>query len=96
MKALPHRTPTTRPERSQALIDARVREVFRRLPLLLGFSLDHDLWIADVEAHTWPCCDWSDAVYGEMDAAIAELVAEMEDDGADELLRGRTFARTLQ
>jgi hypothetical protein len=31
-----------------------------------------------------------------MDAAIAELVAEMEDDGADELLRGRTFARTLQ
>jgi hypothetical protein len=35
-------------------------------------------------------------VYGEIGAAIGELIAEVEDEGANELLRRRTFARTLQ
>ena len=96
MKALSHRTLTARSARSQALIEARVREVFKRVPLLLGFSLDSELWISDVEVGTWPGCEWSERVCGEIGAAIDELVARIEDEGASELLRGRTFARALQ
>ena len=96
MKALSHRT-TTRPAGpAQALLDVRVREVFERLPLLLGFSLDAELYLCDLEVRTWPGGDCSDAVYGEIGAAIAELLAEAEDQGAEALLRGRTFARTIQ
>lgn len=85
MKALP-----------QMLVEDRVREVFQRLPLLDGFSLDDDLCLCDLEVRSWPDCDWGDAVYGEIGAAITKLVAEADDEGANELLRGRTFARTLQ
>jgi hypothetical protein len=85
MKALP-----------QMLVEARVREVFQRLPLLDGFSLDDDLWLCDLEVRAWPGCEWGDPVYREIGAAIAELIAEVEDEGANELLRGRSFARTLQ
>lgn len=95
MKALSHRTPTARSARSQALIEARVREVFKRVPLLLGFSLDSELRISEAEVGTWPGCEWSDRVCGEIGAAIDELVARIEDEGASELLRGRTFARAL-
>lgn len=95
MKTLSQRTPAAARQRSEALLEARVCEVFQRLPLLLGFSLDDDLWLADLELHTWPGCDWGDAVYGEVNAALAQLLADAEDQGARELLRGRTFARSL-
>ena len=77
------------------MVDERVREVFRRLPLLLGFSLEQDLSIADIEMQVCPGCDWGDDVYGEVDAELSALLAELEQDDAAELLRGRTFARTL-
>jgi hypothetical protein len=35
-------------------------------------------------------------VYGEIGAAITELIVELEASGANDLLRGRTFARSLQ
>jgi hypothetical protein len=95
MKALSHRTPPALPARSQRLLDARVREVFRRLPLLIGFSLDSDLCISDVELRAWPGVEWGDPVYGEIGAVLAELIAATEGDDAEELLRGRTFARAL-
>lgn len=95
MKPL-HDHPASDPsERSRRLVDDRVRELFRRLPLLLGFSLDPDLSLADVEVPMWPGCYWGADVYAELDDRIAELVAEIEDNGAAELLRGRTFARSL-
>ena len=80
----------------QTLVEARVREVFQRVPLLDGFSLDDELWLCDLEVRSWPGCDWGDDVYGEISAAINELVTEVEYAGANELLRGRTFARMLQ
>jgi hypothetical protein len=95
MKALSHRTPPVRLARSQRLLDARVLEVFRRLPLLIGFSLDSDLCISDVELRAWPGVEWGDPVYGEIGAVLAELIAATEEEGAEELLRGRTFARAL-
>jgi hypothetical protein len=94
MKALSDRTPPA-PPRSQTVVDARVREVFRRLPLLVGFSLDTDLCICDVELRAWPGFEWGDRVYGEIGAVLGELIDETENEGAEELLRGRTLARTL-
>ena len=77
-------------------VEARVREVFQRQPFLDAFSLDDELWLCDLEVRSWPGCDWGDAVYGEISAAINELVTEVEHAGANELLRGRTFVRMLQ
>jgi hypothetical protein len=96
VKALSHRSQTIQQhERSQAVIDERVRQMFRRLPLLVGFSLEQDLSIADVEVQTCPGCEWGDDVYREVDAEISALLDEIEHDDATELLRGRTFARVL-
>jgi hypothetical protein len=62
---------------------------------LLGFSLDPDLSLANVEVPMGPGCNWGADVYAELDDGIAGLVAEVEDYGAAALLRGRTFARSL-
>ena len=80
---------------SQGLIDARVRQAFKRLPHLLAFSFDADLGIADVEVSPCAGCEWGDELYEAVDAEIAALVSDLEDDEASDLLRGRTFARTL-
>ena len=80
---------------SQGLIDARVRQAFTRLPYLLGFSFDADLGIADVEVSPCAGCEWGDELYEAVDAEIAALVSDLENDEASDLLRGRTFARTL-
>jgi hypothetical protein len=77
------------------MIDERVRQVFRRLPLLIGFSLEQDLSIADIEMVVCPGCEWDEDVYREVDAEISALLDELEHDKASELMRGRTFARTL-
>ena len=93
MNALPHRSSGDNLE--ETLVDARVRELFARLPFLLGFSLDQGLWVVDVVVGTWPDGQWKDRVQGEVGAALATLLAEAESDGVEERLRGRTFARTL-
>jgi hypothetical protein len=80
---------------SPGLIDKRVRQVFRRLPTLLAFSFDADLGIADVEVSPCAGCEWGDELYEAVDAELAALVSDLEADAASDLLRGRTFARTL-
>ena len=96
MKPLPSRAPKRRLEPSPGLIESRVRQAFARLPLLLAVTFDQDLSLADVEVQPCPGCDWSDEVYSDVDAEISALIAELKREGASELLRGRTFARTLQ
>src|SRR5438309_12015152 len=96
MKPLPSPAQHRPLESSQSLIERRVREAFARLPLLLGVTFDQDLSLADVEIQPCPGCDWSDDVYGEVDAEISELIAELKHACASQLLRRRTFARTLQ
>ena len=76
-------------------IDIRIHELFERLPLLMAFSLDQDLAGAEVELLGWPGLQWGDQVYREINEEIWALVADAEDEGANELLRGRTFARTV-
>ena len=81
---------------SPTLIEQRVREAFARLPLLLGVTFHDDLSLADVAMQPCPGSDWSEQVYGDIDEEISALVAEVERAGGGELLRGRTFVRTLQ
>ena len=84
-----------KPLPSPGLIEQRVRQAFERLPLLLAITFDKDLSLADVEVRPCPGCDWADEVYIDVDAEISALVDELKRAGASELLRGRTFARTL-
>lgn len=63
------------------------------VPGLLGFSVEQDLSIGGIEVQA----PWGDELYDEMrdevSAVLTGLVSERDD--AAELLRGRTFARTL-
>jgi hypothetical protein len=74
-------------------LEDQVQELFASQPLLLGFSLDADLALADVEVETWPAVYWRDDVYAEVDDAIAVLVEDAAVRGEAELLRNHTFAR---
>lgn len=85
-----------KPLPASRLMEARVRETFERLPLLEGFTFDQQLELADLELRTCPGCHWSEAVYGDIGDEIASLVSDFQYAEAAELLRGRTFARTLQ
>jgi hypothetical protein len=76
-------------------VDARVREIFQELPFLIGFSLDRELCICDIEIATWPGCRWSDHDYGEIGGMLADVILGIVEEGAGEALRERTFARAL-
>ena len=76
-------------------VAAAVNQLFRRLPSLMGFSvqqvLEHELVLADVETNLWPAR--SQEVFGEITVALLDLLDE--EPAARELLIGRTFARAL-
>ena len=93
----PSRQPSQR-ERTEALIAARTSELFERLWPLLGFYFDEDLTAVEVELQRWPGHAWSREVYDEVEALITDLAAELTADHPEslDLLRGRTFARSLQ
>ena len=76
-------------------VDARVREVFQQLPFLIGFSLDRELCLCDIEVDTLPGCPWSDRTYGEIGGKLADVIGCIIEDGAADELRERTFARSL-
>jgi hypothetical protein len=105
MNALQHSSEFVRLESDLA---ARLESLFRRCPALHGFSvqpgstlsraravagLQDDLYLADVVSH-WPLSgEQADTLVDEISLALLELVEERPE--AAELLRGRTFARTL-
>lgn len=76
-----------------ALHDRVIQELFQRCPALCGFSLDGELYLAEVACH--PPLDGERAamVADEIAHALSELVDEEPE--AAELIRGRTFARAL-
>jgi hypothetical protein len=76
--------------------DERVRETFRRQPLLEAFSFDETLELADIEVRRWPGVHWGVDVYQEIGEEISALLSDLQQAEVAELLRGRTFARTLQ
>lgn len=76
-------------------IDSRVREVFQHLPFLIGFSIDRELSVCDIEVDMWAGCPWRDGLYGEIGGMLADVIGDIIDDGGADELRSRTFARSL-
>ena len=75
-------------------IDTTVGDIFATCPELSGFSVGQiggELCLSDVE--TDPRLVKSEELLGNIAAALLELIDE--NPAAAELLRGRTFARTL-
>ena len=85
-----------------------VNSLFHRWPDLVGFSvqdagtlpedrewiqLEGGLALADIDMHEWVGDEDKLEIVVELAAALLELIEERPD--APELLRGRTFARTL-
>jgi hypothetical protein len=94
MKPSEDRLPETGSQRTAALLEARIGGLFQRLPMLSGFAVQHDLYISDVAIDTWPGLTAGADLYEEIADTIAALLDERPD--TKELLRARTFARTLQ
>ena len=93
MKASETRLQEQRRSHTEAIVEEHVDSLFRRLPMLSGFSLRHDLELADVAVQTWPGYSAGPELYQELVDMLAELAEKRPE--AVELLRGRTFARSL-
>jgi len=89
-------------------LEATVRALFRRWPALCGFSvqeartlsaereagpLEGELCLADLSLAPWAGPGECARLSGEIGVALLDLLDECPE--ARELLRGRTFARTL-
>src|SRR4051812_12505286 len=97
MKALSPRMQAVQRERSEELIEERVLQLFKRIPLLLGFSVEEDLSIAGVEVQTWPGLEWGEDFYDELHEQISGALVDLVNERADAagLLGGRTLARNF-
>ena len=78
---------------TEAQLEALVQAIFRRWPGLVGFSVEDagELVLSEMETQPWSVQPYE--LLGEVSVALLDFVDE--DPGALELLRGRTFARTL-
>lgn len=93
MKASETRLQDESRSRAEAVVEEHVHALFRRLPMLSGFSLRDDLEFADVAIHAWPGYNAGADFYQELVEALSDLAEERPD--AVELMRGRTFARAI-
>ena len=81
--------------RRAAQFEARVAELFERLPMLCGFYVTPELEVTELSVHTWPGWVPGRQLHDEIRDALEDLVFDDTEHTAD-LLRGRTFARALQ
>jgi hypothetical protein len=94
MKPSEDHHPETGRQLAAALLQARIGGLFQRFPMLCGFSVQNDLYVSDVAINTWPGYTAGADLYEEIADTIAVLVDERPE--TKDLLRARTFARTLQ
>ena len=83
----------THRQHTEALVARYLRLLFNRLPTLAGFRLRTDLIVADVSFKSSPDCTASRSLYPRVMQSVVEL-AETHPE-ALQLMRGRTFARSL-
>ena len=93
MKPSQNRPQENRLQRAEALVEQHVLALFRRMPMLCGFALRHDLEVTDIGVYTWPGYTAGDDFYQDLMSSLAELAEERPE--AIELMRGRTFARAF-
>jgi hypothetical protein len=80
-------------QQAEALVSRHMRELFKRLPMIAGFFLGPDFKVSDLVL-SWPCDTGGWDPCGMVMQALVEL-AEMHPE-AVQVMRGRTFARTVQ
>ena len=78
---------------AEVALEQHVAELFRRIPMLAGFTVRDDFEFDDVSVHTWPGYTAGEELYEDLLNALAELADERPD--AAKLLRGRTFGRAV-
>jgi len=93
MKPSQSRLQENRLQRAEALVERHVLALFRRMPVLCGFALRHDLEVTDIAVYTWPGYTAGEELYRDLMSSLAELADERPE--AIELIRGRTFARAF-
>jgi hypothetical protein len=93
MKTLEQRSSNTPAPRLQAELDTLVAALFRRLPTLMGFSIEDGDELCLVDLETFPWDPQAGDLAGEIAGPLAELIDEAPT--ALELMRGRTFARAF-
>ena len=79
---------------AEQILQASVHGLFDRMPLLVGFHVGEDLSLEAIEFDRLPGFTPTAELYEEIAEALAEAIDEQAE--ALELLRNRTFARTLQ
>jgi hypothetical protein len=93
MKTSEARLSEERRQRAEAVLEKHLADLFRRLPMLSGFTLREDLEVTDVAVQYWPGYVAGEELYKDLMVALTDLADERPD--AVELLRGRTFARAV-
>lgn len=99
MKSLQGTARNAPPARAEADLRGIIDDLFRRWPALLGFSVrapagqtqSQEIYLADLETRAWTA--EPQEIVGDVALALIELVDE--EPAALELMRDRTFARTL-
>ena len=94
MKTAPQSTHAVRMQRAEAVVQSSITALFHRMPLLVGFHVGDDLTLESIEFDRWPGFTPSDELYADIARALIQAIEERAE--ALELLRNRTFARTLQ
>ena len=77
----------------QVALEKHLAELFRRMPMLVGFSVRQDLQFEDISFCVWPEFAAGEHFYADVLDALAQLAQERPK--AIKLLRGRTFARAI-
>jgi hypothetical protein len=108
MKTLEFRPGSPDRRMVQADVEAKMRALFARCPTLCGFAIqdrgslpanvagpipDADLYVTEIGIYPKLDAEQYGELYDEITIAISDLVQAQPD--AYDLLRGRTFARTL-
>jgi hypothetical protein len=93
MKPSEQRLSETRRQQTEAVVARHVHELFKRLPMLSGFWLRHDLKVAELSVFTWPGYIAGRDLCDEVTESLGQLADECPE--AVQLMRGRTFARAV-
>ena len=79
---------------AREMFETRMAALFEELPMLAGFFVEADLGVAELSLFNWPGWNAPSALREDIARFLRDMVEERPE--VAELLRGRTFARSLQ
>ena len=77
---------------NEATVARHLHQLFRRLPMLSGFWLHHDLKVGEV-VFRWTGYTAGRGLYDQVTDSLVQLAEDCPE--ALQLMRGRTFARAI-